>query len=106
MSEGKPRPEGDLAVYDQGDKTFVAFGYGAIQCGVSTDDDGQVMIWFSDVLRENPVGFDPGKWEDAKGRKVVLGFPSLKSFEVFDDVARKAREFFEKNQPQPPGDQL
>ncbi len=94
MNISKPRPDGDAAIYEKDGKTFVAFGWGAIQVGIATDDDGQVSIHMSDVLRENPIGLDPGYWESAKGRTVVLGFNKLESLEVLADAIEKARIAF------------
>lgn len=83
-------------IFDHEGKTFVCFGWGGVQVGVSADSGDQAMIWLSDVCRENPVGAESGQWEAAAGQQVVLGFNSLESLAVLQEAINKAKYILEK----------
>lgn len=94
----EPRPLGNLAIYNRPERTTVAaFGWGAIQVGVAVqEEDKSVMIWLADSLEEHPVGFDPGKWEECSGQKILLGFNSEAALDVLEEAIAKARSRLRK----------
>lgn len=79
-------------IYKDGDKTLACFGWGAIQVGIATDVDGQVMVHLHDVLRDNPVGSEYDKWERTPGETVVLGFNTKASLDVLANALKEARK--------------
>lgn len=81
------------SIYDNQGKTLVCFGSGSIQVGLAKDDIGQIMVYLSDVLRENVIGSDNDKWEEPAGRTVVLGFNKVASIEVLEDFLAKAKQY-------------